>query len=352
MLFSFLGQKSVLGIDIGTTSIKIVELRKVRANLELANYGILEKYGHLERINDAIQTSAFKLLEESTALLLRKLLVKMKTKEEKCYMSLPNFSSFVVPVEFPEMTSKELAKAVKYQASQYIPISLQDMTLDWQIERKGEGKLSVLIVAVPTETIKRYVRTAELAKLDLKGLEVESIAVSHLFGIKEKNPVVIVDIGGRATSISVLDQGMLQMTLHLDTAGGDLTQVLATGLKINPFRAEEMKRNSGLYLQQRGNLDVVSLFTPLLDVIKREIEKASNQYYMKSKRRIKKIVLTGGGANLKGLPEYYSRVLSLPVEKGDPFSWGLISYSPQLAPLIPELGPSLTVACAVAFLKL
>ena len=84
-------QNLFLGIDIGTTSIKLVELRKKSNRMELANYGILEKYGHLERINDAIQTNSFKLLEESTALLLKQLIEKARTQNQNAFMTLPSF---------------------------------------------------------------------------------------------------------------------------------------------------------------------------------------------------------------------------------------------------------------------
>jgi len=342
-------QNLFLGIDIGTTALKVVELKRTNDKIELSNYGILEKYGHLERINDAIQTSTFKLLEESTALLLKQVLSTAKVGTVTSYMALPGFSSFVALIDFPEMNDKELGKAIHYQAPQYIPMSLEDMTLDWQvIERTGE-KMQVLLMAVPTDVVQRYVKTAELAKINLKGLELETMAMSRLFGLKEKNPAVILDIGGRTTSISVIDNGNLRQTHNIDTAGGDLTQVIASGLGINPMRAEEIKKSASLATQYQGEIDLLKLLTPLLDVIKREVEKSINNYYLQSKRKVEKIILTGGGANLNGLDKYYSDTLFLPVIKGDPFSWGFVSYHPNLAPVIKEIGTNLTAACAVAF---
>ena len=343
------GQNLFLGIDIGTTSVKLVELRRKEEKLELSNYGILEKYGHLERINDAIQTSTFKLLEESTALLLKQLLRTAKVDTALSFMALPGFSGFVSLIDFPLMQEKELAKAIKYQAAQYVPMSLEEMTLDWQAVETTNDRMKVLLMAVPTELVRRYVKTAELAKLDLKGLELETVATARLLGIKEKSPAIVVDIGGRTTSISIIDNGALRQSHNIDTAGGDLTQVIASGLGINPLRAEEIKKTASLSTEYHGEIAINKLLGPLLDVIKREIEKSINNYYLQSKRNVEKIILTGGGANLNGLDKYYSQALSLPVIKGDPFSWGLISYHPNLAPIIREIGTNLTVACAVAF---
>ncbi|MGC8880968.1 MAG: type IV pilus assembly protein PilM [Minisyncoccia bacterium] len=342
------GQNEFLGIEIGTTSIKIVELRIKKERVELFNYGILEKFGHLERINDALQTMSFKLLEESTALLLKELLSKMKVQSKTSFIALPSFVGFAVLTEFPLMTDKELAQAVKFQVSQYIPMTFEETTLDWQIEKRTEDKIYVLLIAIPTDIIKRYVKTAELAKLNLKGIELENVALAHMFSIKEKLPFILVDIGGRATSISVIDNGILVMSRNIETAGGDITQVIASALGINPFRAEEIKKAYGLNIQSRGEMKVVNLIIPLLDVIKREIEKSINNYYLKTKRKVEKIILTGGGANLIGLDEYFSKQLLLPVIKGNPFNMGLITYNPKLAPIISEIGSTLATACAVA----
>jgi len=349
MIFNFFKQNIFLGIDIGTTSIKLVELQKTKQKIELTNYGILEKYGHLERINDAIQTNSFKLLEESTALLLRQLIEKSKIKNQKTYMSLPSFSGFVSIIELPEMSNKELAKAVNFQAGQYIPMPLQETTLDWQIIERVNNKVIILLMAVPTDIVKRYVQSAELAKINLKGLELETVAIARLLGKKEKGVVALVDIGGRSTSINIMENGALRTSHNVDTAGGDLTQVISSGLGINPLRAEELKRSYGLNIQSRGEIKITNLLTPLLDVIKRETEKAINNYFLRTKKKAEKVILTGGGANLQGLEDYYSKQLALPVVKGDPFSWGLISYNPNLAPVMKDIGSSLTSACAVVF---
>ncbi len=349
MVFNFFKQNIFLGIDIGTTSIKLVELQKTKQKIELTNYGILEKYGHLERINDAIQTNSFKLLEESTALLLRQLVEKSKIKNRKTYMALPSFSGFVSIMELPEMSNKELAKAVNFQAGQYIPMPLQETTLDWQIIERVNNKVSILLMAVPTDIVKRYVQSAELAKIDLKGLELETVAIARLLGKKEKGVIALVDIGGRTTSINIMENGTLRTSHNVDTAGGDFTQVISSGLGINPLRAEELKRSYGLNIQSRGEIKITNLLMPLLDVIKRETEKAINNYFLRTKKKAEKVILTGGGANLQGLEDYYSKQLSLPVVKGDPFSWGLISYNPNLSPVMKDIGSSLTSACAVVF---
>ncbi|MGE4554666.1 MAG: type IV pilus assembly protein PilM [Candidatus Paceibacterota bacterium] len=340
-------QNSYLGIDIGSTSIKIVEISKRVKRLEMTGYGVLEKYGHLERINDAVQTPSLKLLEETTALLIRDLLKRSKIKTQEALMSLPNFLAFTTAVEFPYMPLKDLQKAIKFQAEQYIPMPLKEVTLDWQVLEETPQKIQVLLIAVPSENIQRYIKTAELAKLTLKSLELEATAVCRLFGLKEKNPVLIIDIGGRVSSLMIMDGGVLRSLIYVEVGGGEFTQIISNALSINPLRAEQLKKAYGFNLNFQEGIDLLRVINPLLERISKEGEKMINGYYLKSKKKIEKIFLIGGGSNMIGIDNYFSQRLGVPAKIIDPFSLELISYPSDLAPVIKEIGPILTVACAL-----
>lgn len=340
-------KNSFLGIDIGTTSIKVVEISKKVKGLEMTGYGILEKYGHLERINDAVQTPTLKLLEESTALMIKDLLEKAKIRSQEVSMSLPNFLGFTSMIEMPLMPLKDLARAIKFQAEQYIPMPIKDITLDWQILEEDPQRYTLLLIAVPTEHIRRYIKTAELAKLQLKNLEIEATAVCNLFGKVEKKTVLVIDIGGRVTSLFIMDGGKLRFLFYVEIGGGDFTQVIANGLSINPLRAEQLKKVYGFNIKIQEGIDLLKILAPFLERISREAEKTINSYYLKTKKKVEKIFLIGGGANLIGIENYFSQRLGILTEVIDPFSLKLINYRPEIAPAIKELGPILTVACAL-----
>jgi len=125
-LFSKIG----LGIDIGTTSIKVVELVYKGGKAKLEGYGILENYAHLERVNEAIQTSNFKIVEKTTAGYLSNLLKKSKISSREANVSLPSFYTYMNLIELPILGKKEIEKAIYYQAKQYVPVSLNDIILD------------------------------------------------------------------------------------------------------------------------------------------------------------------------------------------------------------------------------
>lgn len=122
--------KRYLGIDIGTTTIKAVVLSFSNNQPILESYGILENYAHLERINEAIQTSGFKVVEKNVAQYLSDLLKRSNIKIKDAIFSIPCFNAYVNILEMPILADKDLERAVYYQAKQYVPIALSEVSID------------------------------------------------------------------------------------------------------------------------------------------------------------------------------------------------------------------------------
>ena len=127
----FFRKESYLAVDIGTASIKMVELDGGGGKPMLKNYAMLETSGHLDRPNDAIQTSSLKIVDKETAGLLRVLTSEMKTKAKTVVASLPAFSAFTALIDLPVMSPEEISKTMQYQARSFIPLPLTEVTLDW-----------------------------------------------------------------------------------------------------------------------------------------------------------------------------------------------------------------------------
>jgi type IV pilus assembly protein PilM len=344
-----LGPPKILGIDIGTTSIKAIELSREGGIIKLETYGILENYGHLERINDAIQTSSLKILDEITAQMLKMLLTKMKPTTKDCAMTVPVFSCFVALMDLPQLSEKELMQAIPFEARQYVPIPISEVSLDWQILGPTPGqegqKIQVLLVAIPQDVLMKYQKIAELAGLNLKILELDAIASSRSVVGTDTSTILLVDIGARATVISVVDEGYLRITRSIDTAGGDLTQVISNGLNISPIRAEMLKKSRGL-LSGLGEENLQGLMIPLLDVIISEVKKVGAIYTDRTRREIKKVILIGGSASIPGLVDYFGKELGKEVILGNSFFQ--IQFPQALMPFLPNLGTVFASAVGVA----
>lgn len=343
---SLFGGVSYLGVDIGTTSIKIVEVSRRGGKPSLTNYGVLESYGHLERPNNAIQTSTLKMLDNETVELLKLLMRQLKIRSKNAVASLPAFSAFVTLLEFPAMPDTEMAKAMQFQARQYIPLPISEVALDWikvgeRQDDKGTLKQQVLLISVPNDQITKYKNIFSAAGLNLAALEIESLSLARILIAGDPTPTVVADIGARSTNIAVMDQGNLKMNVQTDFAGGALTQAVASGLNISNRRAEELKKRQGL-LGRGGESELSTLMLPFVDAILNEVRRAKSTYEREYGGTIARIMLTGGGANLLGLEKYAEGQLGVPVVKGAPFA--KIGYPASLEPIIPEVGPVFSVA--------
>lgn len=350
MAFSFfkkiLGPQRQLGIDIGTTSLKIVEMERGKDGRPfLKNYAYLESFDYLDRSNAAFQTSTLRLDEEVIAKYLRALLKQAGIEDAPVVASLPPFSSFTTLIEVPAISDAELKNALSLQAQQYIPIPLSEVTLDWtkvgeRVDEGGVKKIQVFLIAVPNDAVGRAKKIFELAGLKLAGLEIEGVAMARSLAIDAREPVLIIDIGSRSTGLLVAASGFARFLNQTDFAGGSLTQIIANGLNLAPRRAEDLKKQRGL--TSGGEYELSTLIQPLLDVIINEGARVRNNYETTYKSKVTKVILAGGGANMPGLERYVSREMNLPAVKAQPFS--SLSYPEAMAPLISDLGPLLSVA--------
>lgn len=338
---------SYLGIDIGTTSIKAVEVRRGDKMPRVANYGILESSGYLARANQALQTSGLKLFETDTVELLKALIAELGTTATEVVASIPPFEVFTTLLDFPLMDPKQIEAALIYQARQYVPVPIEQVALDWMkvaeyTDDKGFAHQKILLISVPQEEIKKYQRIFQGAGLTLRALELESLSLARLFG---GDPVssIIVDIGSRSTNIIFLEKGVMAWGAQSDFAAASLTQALATSLGINPLRAEELKKERGI-LGTGPNYELATIMFPFLDAIVNEVKKAQFGYTQQflSASKPERVILAGGGANLLGIEKYFEKELGLPVVKAAPFA--RFEYPSEIVPFVPELNPLMSVA--------
>jgi type IV pilus assembly protein PilM len=343
---SLLGAGSCLGVDIGTTSVKMAEIGMKSGKPTLLNYGILETHGHLKRLNDAIQTSSLQIESKETAELLRELVSKAGFKATEVIASLPAFSAFVTLLEFPTMSEADMKKALKFQIPQYIPLSPEEMNIDWlkigDIEdEKGIIKQQILLISVPNDRIRRYQEIFKLANLRLKMLEVETLSLVRVLSADVAEPALIVDIGSRSTNIIITEKGSLRHSAQTEFAGASLTQAVANGLGIDAKRAEEIKKQRGL-LVRGAEYELSTLTLPYLDAIIGEVRRVKASFEKNPNAKISQVILAGGGANLLGIDRYFEEQLGLKTSIGNPFE--RVGFSPQLELFIKELGPLLGVA--------
>ena len=346
----FFKPSSFLGCDIGTTSIKIVELTRSGEHVSLKNYALLESFGHFERANNVIQANDMKLSEQETSHMLKTLIQQGKFSTTNAIASVPTFSSFITVLEIPSMSDEETAKAMSYQIRQHIPLPLSEIAVDWirvgqKEDDNGFIKQYILLVAIPNETIERYRRIFKNAGLSLHALEVEPLSYTRSFVGSDVTPTLIVDIGARCTNITAIDQGFVKLNAQIDYAGDTLTNAIARGLGVGLRRAEELKKQKGL-MGGRGEYELSTLEIPFIDVILHEVDKARIECEKLHGTKIERCLLIGGGANLMGIEAYAEKKLVLPTMPGNGL---LFAPAPQhLAVVERELQTRFALAVGLA----
>lgn len=354
MRFLGLIPQKFVGIDIGTSSIKVVEMSSWAGRKNLENYG--------EVLAEALYKKPFRTFEKSTLLLSNKdisraikaIMEEADIKSHRVAFSIPDFSTFFTTFELPPMSEEEIPQAVKTEAKRYVPLPLGEVILDWQLinkpKRNKTENLKILLVAVPNEVIDQYQRIATNLELKLSALEAEVFGlVRSLIRKEEKGVIALVDIGARSTSCSIIEKRVLKVSRSFDISGDNLTERVSKGLSLGYKVAEELKKKYGISTspeEGEGN-NVREILIPLIDLVVREIDKIFMSFHLKEKKEVEKIILAGGTAFLPGLLEYFRDYFTKKeVVIANPFS--KIFFPPILEKTLKEMGPSYAIAVGMA----
>ncbi|PIP23794.1 MAG: hypothetical protein COX90_01985 [Candidatus Nealsonbacteria bacterium CG_4_10_14_0_2_um_filter_38_17] len=341
--------KNSLGVDIGTSSVKIAELSKSGSRIKLEGYGELKAPAFYEGAFRTFEKSTLLLSSSDVAKAIMAIIDEAKMRSKAATFSIPDFSSFFTTFELPQMSESELPQAVRFEARQHIPLPLGEVILDWQIikgklkDAKSE-RLRILLVAVPNEVIYQYQEIATLSGLKFRYLEAEAFGlVRSLVHQDDSKLRIIIDVGAQSTTISVVDSRILQTSYSLDISGNELTRVLAKGLNIDFKEAEKLKENEGLKSSEKK---VAETLSPLVDLIIVETEKIAQNCKESEGRNVEEIILAGGSANMPGLKDQFFFRLKRNIVIADPIS--PLFYPPVLEKTIKRMGPSFAVAVGMA----
>lgn len=346
--------KRFLGIDIGTSAVRIVELSRQAHKIELTNYGEVRTESFQEEAAKVAKKGMVFFSAKDIAEIITAILDGAKIKTRTCAFAVPDFSSFFTNFKLPPMTEKELKEAVVYEARQHIPLPLDSVTIDWSLVGGGFDKpseLEVTLAAVPNEIIQQYREIAAFAHLEIAALEAEVFGLAHAL-IRENNKdiVCIVDIGTQSTTCSIINKRMLKTSYSFDIAGNSLIDDVVEKLSLGQKDGHEIKMKYGVRLFSiakpplRDKLQKTVLES--LEPILREIKLAMQNFYQEENKEINKIIITGGASVLPGVREYFKNYFNKETEIADPF--GDLAYPEVLSQELKEMGPFFSVAVGMA----
>ena len=312
-------KKQACGIEISDASIKIIQLKQGGEYFKLVGYKIINipdglvVAGEIKNI-PSVAEHIQKALSESKPR-------KINTAYAVC--SLPENKTFVRILDIPKMPKEELAKGIKWQAEQYIPLSIESVYLDWQIIEEHNNKLKILISAAPKKSVDNYIETAKKAKLKPLVMDLEEAAEARaLVSQQEQNKAsLIVDIGSTKTVFVIQDKQIVPFASNTtEVSGNKFTQVIAKELRIKPEQAEAKKRaccSSKLTEEEKKLLQALS---PMFDVLANEILKIIDYYqnHFPKGSPVAQIILCGGGAGLSSIIPHLTLKTKKKIVLGNP----------------------------------
>ncbi|MDO8529217.1 MAG: pilus assembly protein PilM [bacterium] len=399
-MFNFFGggKNYSVGIDFGTSAIKVIELSRKNQKISLENYGWVDLGLNNPSTISKPAAPNFQLdYNKKLQKYLEKLIKSLKLKSNSAYISLPGFSGLITIIEFPDMNEEELEEAIKFEARKYIPISLDEVALDWEIigkipvkseqnaeekkpveiqeikkeeKREGEkkagimsknlggifskssfgkhslsdGKNEILLVAAPKSEVMRCGNIVKEAGLEVKNVELELFSLARALSGDDPGCFLIIDIGARITNIILVEKGVIKVNRNVEGGGIEITNIIAESLNISKQRAEELKKED----EDIINSKEMSLTIPVLDMIANESVRIVDALKeKKSALRVDGVILSGGSSKLKGLDKYFQQKIGIQTSVGNP--WRKVVFNDKLNPFVKKMGNSFSVALGLAF---
>lgn len=336
----------IVGLDIGSTTLRAVQIKK-RTLLAFAYApapaGITIASEDKEDLTK---------LAEAIANLFR----SGNFSSRNVVVSLLEPEIFTRVIAFPRMEEKEITAAVQNEAQQYIPLPLEETTLDYEILGPSEvesGKIDVLLVAAPKVLTQRYVTVLNQAGLNPLSLETEAMALSRsgIGGDTGKASTMITSIGAKTTDLSIFSGNALRFTRSISTGGEALIRSLSQNLGFEMEQAREYFKSYGLLEDLKTGGKVMTAIKPIFDIIVEEIRRSLTFYSSRHKKQVKRLVLIGGVTNLPGIVVYLAEVLGIEVGRGDP--WETVTIPDEFPRKeLTELAPTFAVAVGLALKEL
>ena len=320
-------RQNVMGLDIGSDNIKVVELKSAGSHFKLVGYAgavitphVLTKEGLAQ--GEAVAKKIISACESAKPNPIRSRLVAT---------ALPEELVFSKTLTIPRMKPHEIAKVVPSEAAEFFPVPINELLLDWTVlgSPKETQEINVYVVGTPKVIVDSLLAALRSAGMELMLLETKSLATLRaLLGANDKGAWVVIDVGGEHTTVSIADSGALKLTGTVDIGGKAINQSMG-------YRPEEDKKIKTLdaAAQAPTNEALQQKLSTAAQPIVQEVQNAVHYFQnrLNSKSKIAAAFITGGGANVPGLIFHLKETLGMNIRLGNP----LVNLVPSTADIFP-----------------
>jgi type IV pilus assembly protein PilM len=332
----------VVGIDIGSSAIKVVELEDRDGVVTLMTYGEIQTGSYQE--GKAIgQTVVLEPAEERQALI--DVLRESSVKARKAILSIPLSASFVTTMSLTAAKDEDISTRVRVEARKYIPVPIADVTLDWaELGAADDTTRDVLLAAIQNDALKRFMTLMQAADLPVPPTEIECFSALRAVYDTSVPSIAIIDIGAQTSKLYIGRDGLLQRMHRIPTGGAKLTDRLATDLGVSFADAEVMKRSPATAAD--GGTAIQKATVSTFERVFREFKQVLDDYEGHTGQVIEQIILTGGTASSATVVSMIKSEFGKDVQYAHPFD--RVAYPAFMEDTLRAIGPTFVPALGAA----
>jgi len=338
-------KKEIVGIDIGSSSIKLVQLREQKEAYSLMNVGLLQLPPEAIVDNTLMDSSS---IVETINRLIKDL--NIRVKDAAC--SVSGNSVIIRKISLPAMPYEELEEQIHWEAEQYIPFDINDVNVDFQIlaaDQNDPSKMEVLLVASKKDIINDYLAVFNETGIRLAVVDVDSFAIQNAFelnyDVDPDSVSALINIGASIMNLNIVKDGISLFTRDVQMGGNLYTEEIQKQFGISSMEAEKIKITGDTPDKTR----LQETISRVNETLAMEMRRSLDFYNTTAgEGKITNVYISGGGAKITGLLEAVNQRLGLPVEILNPFSKLRFNEKEFDAEYLNELGPLVTVAVGLA----
>jgi type IV pilus assembly protein PilM len=314
----FYKDKPIFGIDIGFSSIKVMQLEYHGGHYQVVGYGI-GGYNS-QAVKDGVIVDYEHLAKATLNLFQKNIVGEITTK--RVALSIPATRTFTHTINLPNLEGRELHDAVMLETEQNIPTSISELYIDYEIISKNNEGVEVLTVAVPKKIVDSHLALMKILGLEAVTFDTSISAAGRLFDRQEEHsdiPAVLIDFGSMSADITVHYKTNI-ITGTIPAGGDTFTKSLSRGLGVSHDEAHVIKIKYGIG-KSKKQAEILKILQPELDEIAREVKRMIRYYEERSgaETKVGQVITMGGGANMPGLSGYLTDVMRLPVRTSEPW---------------------------------
>ena len=318
------GVSDFFGLDIGTSAIRLVDLRGSGPIKALARYAYVP-------VDSKIAISDSKADQQKLAGIIRDLVTEARVTTRNVAVGIPSQRVFTTVVDIERLSPADTARTIQYQIDSIIPTPVNESKIDWAVigdSPKDKNKVEVLLTSVTNDFVESRLDMLEAIGLNVIAFEPDNLALSRAMLAPDTNaPQMVLDIGSKSTDLVITMNGAPRLTRSIPTGAEAVVRTAAQNLNIDEKQAEQFVFKFGLSKEKLEG-QIYQAIISAVDLLTGEIEKSIKFFQSRyGDAKVERIIVTGGASTLPEFPLYVANKFAISVEIGN--AWRNVSFSPD-----------------------